>query len=247
MSKIKIVTDSTSDIPRELAEEYNITVIPLNVFFGDERFKDGVTISPGEFYGMCESGIYEWPSTSQPSAKEFIELYTGIFDEGYDSIISIHITSKMSGTLNSVELAKKELSDKDINVIDANTTTISLGLLAYQAAKLVKEGKTKEEILNILKTHYVPKTRTIGVIDTLEYLHKGGRIGRAKKIFGTLLKKKPLLQIKDGEVDSIGSVTGHDDAINRMKFVSKKIVENIDIDCLWIGYADKKEYADILE
>ncbi|MHA1155661.1 MAG: DegV family protein [Candidatus Heimdallarchaeota archaeon] len=198
MSKIKIVTDSTSDLPKDLADKYDIEIVPLNIFFGEDRYKDKINLSPGEFYGMVESGIYEWPKTSQPSAKEFLEVYTKIFDQGYETIISIHITPNMSGTMNSVQLAINQIPDKDITAVDGNTTTLPLGLIALIAGKLNQEGKNKEEILSALKNALIPKSRIVCTLDTLEYLHRGGRIGRAKKIFGKLLNKKPIMQVRDG-------------------------------------------------
>ncbi len=244
MSKIKIVTDSTSDLPKDLADKYDIEIIPLNVFFGEDRYKDKVTISPGEFYGMVESGIYEWPKTSQPSAKEFMEVYTKIFDQGYETIISIHITPNMSGTMNSVQLAINQLKGKDIIAIDGNTTTLPLGLIVLIAGKLNKEGKKKEEILATLKNNLIPKSRIVCTLDTLEYLHRGGRIGRAKKIFGKLLNKKPIMQVRDGLVESFLSVTGSEEAYNGMVRIAPKIISNLDYDILWIGYTNDKTLAE---
>ncbi|MBD3189507.1 MAG: DegV family EDD domain-containing protein [Candidatus Heimdallarchaeota archaeon] len=246
LSKIKIVTDSTSDLPKDLAKKYDIEIIPLNIFFGDKQFKDRVDLTPGEFYEMCNSGDYEWPKTSQPSAKEFMELYTQILDQGYETIISVHITPKMSGTLNSVQLAIKNMPDADIVPIDSNNVTLGLGLLAYMAGKLNKEGKSREEIITTLKKQYIPNTRICAVIDTLEYLHRGGRIGRAKKIVGTLLNKKPFLEVKDGQVSSIDSVKGHDEGFDRMVKMAPHLFDTLLVDELWIGYADTKEYSEKL-
>ena len=243
MAKIKIVTDSTSDISPELAKKYNIEVMALNIFFGEDHFKHGVVITASEVYGMMESGIYDWPRTSQPSAKEFMEVYNKIFDEGYDSIISIHITQNMSGTMNSAQLAKNQLKDKDITLVDSNTVTLPLGLVAIEAAKLVKTKKSKDEILKQIN-EYVATSQIWGVIDTLENLHKGGRIGTAKKILGTLLNKKPLMQVKNGLVDSFGSVKGHEEGFTKFIDSMSIIFDNLETDSIWLGYADKKEYIE---
>ncbi|MHA1557778.1 MAG: DegV family protein [Candidatus Heimdallarchaeota archaeon] len=244
MSKIKIVVDSTSDLPKDLAEKYDIEIIPLNIFFGEDRYKDKVDLSPSEFYGMVESGIYEWPKTSQPSAKEFLEVYTKIFDQGYETIFSIHITPNMSGTMNSVQLAINQIPEKDIIAVDGNTTSLPLGLIALIAGKLNQEGKNKEEILSALKNTLIPKSRIVCTLDTLEYLHRGGRIGRAKKIFGKLLNKKPIMQVRDGLVESFVSVTGSEEAYNGMVRIAPKIIENMDYDILWIGYTNDKSLAE---
>ena len=243
MAKIKIVTDSLSDINPELAKKHNKQVIALNIFFGDDHFKHGVNITASEVYGMMESGIYDWPRTSQPSAKEFLEVYQKIFDDGYDAIISIHVTQKMSGTTNSAMLAKKQLKDKDITIIDSNTATLPLGLLVIEAAKLVKTKKSKEEIIKKIN-NLAPKSHIWGVVDTLENLHKGGRIGRAKKILGSLLNKKPLLQVEDGLVDSFGSVKGHEEGFSKFMQSMPKIFEHLETDTIWLGYADKSEYVE---
>ncbi|HUU77918.1 MAG TPA: DegV family protein [candidate division Zixibacteria bacterium] len=243
MAKIKIVTDSTSDLPDYLAEEYNITQIPLNVFFGDEKFKDRINLSPSEFYGMIESGIYDWPTTSQPSAKEFLDLYKSIFEQGFDSIISIHLSASLSGTINSVTLAKNQLPDKDITIIEGNTVAAPLGMLALIAGKMNKEGKSKEEIVTTLKEKLVPFARIVGVLDTLEYLYKGGRIGRAKKILGTILKKKPLIQVKDGVVDSFGTIKNHEEGFSGLMKMVPNVIDKLMVDSIWIGYTDEIKYA----
>lgn len=247
MSKIKIVTDSTSDLPKELAQEYDISVIALNVFFGDEKFKDRITITPSEFYGMCDSGIYDWPKTSQPSAKEFLELYDSIFEEGYDSIISIHISPNLSGTQNSVQLAINQRPDKDITMVNGNTTSLPLGLLALIAGKLNKEGKSKDEIVKALNDDYVPNARIVGVLDSLDYLYKGGRIGRAKKILGTILKKKPVIQVKDGVVDSFVTTKNHDEGFEGLMNMAPKVCDVLEFETLWVGYTDNKKLAEKVE
>ncbi len=247
MSKIKIVTDSTSDIPKEIAKEYDISVIALNVFFGDEKFKDRITITTSEFYGMCDSGIYEWPTTSQPSAREFVELYENIFKEGYDSIISIHISPKLSGTQNSVQLAINKMPGKDIIMVNGNTVSLPLGLIALVAAKLNKEGKSKDEIVKALNEDIIPNSHIVGVIESLEYLHKGGRIGKAKKILGTLLKKFPLIQITDGLVDSFGSTKNLDEGFEGLMKMAPKVCDILEYDTLWVGYTSNQELANKVE
>jgi DegV family protein with EDD domain len=243
MAKTKILTDSTSEITKEMAEELNIEVIPLNVFFGDEKFKDRINITPNEFYGMCESGIYDWPTTSQPSAKEFKEKYNQILSNGYDSILSIHISSELSGTLNSVEVAKKELQDKDITSIDVRSTTIQQGVVVEAAAKLLQEGKNKEEVIKKLKEEYIPNSHVVGLVDNLDYLYKGGRIGRAKRFLGKLLNKKPVIKVKDGLVDSLGSVTGEDEAFENLVRLTKNIFDHLLVELVWIGYTDDESKA----
>ncbi|HUT80303.1 MAG TPA: DegV family protein [Candidatus Bathyarchaeia archaeon] len=246
MSKIKIITDSTCDIPIDLAKKYDIDVVPLNIFFGEEKFKDGVSITANEVYQRIQTDKSIWPSTSQPSTREFLEYYNKAFDQGYETVISIHITPNMSGTLNSVNLAKQMLPDKDLVIIDSNTVTHPFGLTVYETAKLVKEGKNKESILNTLKNSFVPKANICGVVETLEFLHRGGRIGRAKKVLGTLLKKKPVLELTEGSVNSFGAVTGFEEGYEKFVALAPKIFDNLITDTVWLGYADNKTRTDDL-
>ncbi|MBN1329980.1 MAG: DegV family protein [Candidatus Heimdallarchaeota archaeon] len=238
MSKIKIITDSTSDIPIDLAKKYDIDIVPLNIFFGDEKFKDGESITAKDVYKRITTEKTPWPSTSQPSAREFLEYYNKAFDKGYETIISIHITPNMSGTLNSVNIAKQMLPDKDLVVIDSNTVTHPLGLVVYETAKLVKEGKDKQSILATLKNNFVPKANICGMVETLEFLHRGGRIGRAKKVLGTLLKKKPVLEVTEGSVNSFGTVTGFEEGYEKFVALAPKIFDNLIAKTVWLGYAN---------
>ncbi|NPE06816.1 MAG: DegV family protein [Asgard group archaeon] len=241
--KIKIVTDSTSDISPKIAKKLNIDVVPLNIFFGEEKFKDGVSISASEVYQRLQNKKGPWPTTSQPAARDLLPYYNKAFEEGYETIISVHVTSNMSGTLNSVNLAKQMVQDKDLVIVDSNTVTHSLGLIVYELAKHVEAGKSKDKLLNILNNTLIPNAQICAVVDTLEYLHKGGRIGRAQKVLGTLLNMKPILQVKDGFVDSFGKVKGFDEAFDNYVKMVPKVFDNLLTDTVWIGYAADDENA----
>ncbi len=241
--KIKIITDSTSDIPPEVAKKLNIDVVPLNIFFGEEKFKDGVTISASEVYQKLQENKGPWPTTSQPAARDLLPYYNKAFDDGYETVISVHVTSNMSGTLNSVNLAKQMVQDKDLVIIDSQTVTHSLGLIVHELAKKVQAGDSKEKLLNVLNNSLIPNAQICAVVDTLEYLHKGGRIGRAQKILGTLLNMKPVLQVKDGFVDSFGKVKGFDEAFSNFVSMVPKVFDNLLTDTVWLGYAADDENA----
>ncbi|NHJ86876.1 MAG: DegV family protein [Asgard group archaeon] len=243
MSKIKIITDSTSDIPSHIAKKYNIDVIPLNIFFGDEKYKDGINITAKDVYKRIQEEKNPWPRTSQPSAREFLEFYNKAFDNGTETVISIHITSNMSGTMNSANLAKQMLPEKDLILIDSNTVTHPLGLVVLETAKLVKQGMEKEKIVNAINNTFIAKSEICGVVDSLEYLHRGGRIGRAQKILGSLLKMKPLLHMVDGQVDSFGKVKGHEEAFSNYVRMVPKIFSNLVTDTVWLGYAEDNHYT----
>tara|TARA_Y100001960_G_scaffold333671_1_gene440141 strand:+ start:26457 stop:27305 length:849 start_codon:yes stop_codon:yes gene_type:complete len=200
---IKIITDSTSDLPKEIAEELGIIVIPLNVHFGDEVYKDGVDIFPDEFYPRLEKSA-ELPKTSQPSIGDFINIYKPILDNG-DQIISIHVSSKLSGTFNSASQAKSQLDENNsISIIDTKSVSMGVGLISIYAAKLIKSENLSLEEATKKITDIIDKTETIALVETLEFLQKGGRISKAKELIGNLLKVRPILKSEDGIIVQIG-------------------------------------------
>ena len=198
MGKVGIVTDSTSDIPKDLIEKYNITSIPLSVIFQEATFlDDGKDITIKEFYKKIRAAD-KLPTTTQPTPKDFIEIYKDMLNK-YDSIISIHISKKMSGTVNSAEMAKQQMPDSDIEIFDSEFVHMPLGFLALEAAKQADAGRSKSEILESV-VDLQGKVKELFVPSTLEYLKKGGRIGKAKGLIASLLDIKPILAIHDGEV-----------------------------------------------
>jgi len=193
-----IVTDSASDLPSDVAEELGIKIVPLNVNFGTESFKDGVTISADEFYGRLIDGPV-LPTTSQPSPGDFVEVYEQIPDD-VDGVVSIHITSKLSGTYNSAIQAKNQINAKfPIEVIDTASVSMATGLIAIAAGETAKKGGSFEEVVRVAKES-IEHTHVVALLDTLEYLQKGGRIGKAQSMVGSLLSIKPMITTLDGEV-----------------------------------------------
>lgn len=242
MSKIAIVTDSTSDIPKNMAKELDIKVIPLTVIFDKESFlDDGKDITISEFYKKIRSSE-KLPTTTVPSPKYFIETYTDILKES-ESIISIHISSKMSGTVNSAEMAKKEMPGKDIEIIDSEYVHLPLGFLVLKAAQLAQEGKSKKEILKGIYD-LKPKIKVLFVPSTLEYLKKGGRIGKAKGLIASLLEIKPILTIHDGEVSQFKTVRRWSQAKTELIESMKTMVKNPQNLVVAIGDSDAKEDAE---
>ncbi len=227
MSQVRIVTDSTADIPADLRERLGIEMVPLKVLFGSEAFRDGVDMVAEQFYDkLASSGIF--PTTSQPSPADFIQVYERLAEEGADSIISIHLSSQMSGTYQSALVAKSMIDEKaDIEVVDSRSASFGIGMLVVAAAEAAKQGKSKSEILERLAS-LRQSTALYFLVDTLEYLHKGGRIGKAAALFGSLLNIKPILSINDdGVVCSVDKVRGQKKAMNRI------------VELLQPGYAGK--------
>lgn len=213
MRKVGIVTDSTADLPKEYIEKYNIKVVPLKVLFGDEEFLDGVTLTPVEFYKKLTTSNF-FPRTSQPSPSDFMDTYKKL-GEGTETIISIHLSSKISGTYQSALIAKSNLEDLDIHVIDSRVPSMVLGMIVLEAAKACEQDKDKKEILKLVND-LIDKIKVYFVVDTLEYLQKGGRIGKASAFLGNLLSIKPILSIGGGEVVPVEKIRGKSKAFKKM-------------------------------
>lgn len=211
---VKVVTDSTADLPKEVAEDLGIAVVPLHIHFGDDTFQDGVTISTEGFYNLLTTGDI-LPKTSAPSSGMFIDTYEEIAQES-DEIISIHISTKLSATYASALVAKDGVETPcRIEVVDTLSASIGLGLLVVKAAKMARDGATLDEILEATLAA-VPRTQYFGVVDTLEYLHKGGRIGKAASFLGSMLNVKPILGLRDGIAHPIERVRGRERALDRV-------------------------------
>jgi len=199
---IRLVTDSTADIPRDQAQAAGITVVPLTVFFGDEAYLDGVDLDNASFYRKLHASK-ELPRTSQPSPAAFQEAYTNLIDEGADAILSVHLSSKLSGTYQSACTARDTLPASvkkiPVEIIDSKNISIAMSRSIMRAAQEAREGLGLPEI----KTHIhdeLARTRILAVLDTLEYVKRGGRIGGARAFLGNMLSVKPIISLKDGEV-----------------------------------------------
>ncbi|WP_434284038.1 DegV family protein [Clostridium botulinum] len=210
MEKIKIITDSTADLPKDIIEKYDIEVIPLFVSFGDKVYKDGVDIKLEQLFTKIEKENV-FPQTSQVNPQRFYEYYKKYTDKGY-SIISIHISSKMSGTYQSACLAKDMLDSDNIIVIDSNNVTSGLGLLVIKACKLKDEGLSIEEIVKGVK-ETIPHIKSVLAFETLDYLVKGGRLSKTAGFIGNVLGIKPILAVENGEMVVKDKVRGSKKAI----------------------------------
>lgn len=216
MPKIRIVTDSTADIPISVREALNIEVVPLKIHFGDETFLDAVTIQSNEFYQKL-THTQVLPTTSQPSPLDFVELYKQLLKEEDTEIISIHLSSALSGTYQSASLAKSLAGqERKITLVDSRSASYGLGMLVVAAAEAAKEGKSAEEIIKLIG-QLRDSAKIYFIVDTLEYLYRGGRIGKASALIGSLLNIKPILTIDDsGEVAPVDKVRGQKRAMRRI-------------------------------
>ncbi|NEU29413.1 DegV family protein [bacterium LRH843] len=215
--RVKIVTDSTSDIPAILAEQLDITVVPLTVIFSEEEsYKDGTTLTGDQFYQKVEE-LNVIPTTSQPTPFQFEEVYRSILTEDKDTVIlSIHLSAKLSGTFQAAQIAKQSLEEEKIHVIDSRSGSYAAGMIVVELAKLAQEGKSLDVCLARLD-ELLQETSVYFIVDTLEYLQKNGRIGHASALLGSLLKIKPILSLSpEGEVFSYEKVRGQKKAISRL-------------------------------
>ena len=195
---VKIVTDSLSDITSDLAQELGVTVIPLTVFFGKEAFLDRVTITTDEFYDKLIHGVI-WPTTTQPAPSAFVEAYNKLAEET-NEILAITLSGKLSGTYQSALNAKNLVKKKcRIEVIDSETVAMGLGLIVISAARAAQKGAELDELANLVR-RAMTRSHLIVYFDTLKYLAKGGRIGKAQGLMGSLLSVKPILTVKEGEM-----------------------------------------------
>ena len=194
---IRIVTDSSSDLPKDLANQWKITVVPCNVVIEDVNYKDGVDIDADDFYRKLVANS-RLPTTAQPSAADFQEAYRALADQGH-SILSIHVSGKLSGTLNSAEQAKHLLGDAaSIEIIDSGLASIPLGLVTLAAAERAENSSSLMDLGELVRDD-LPRCHCFFLLDTLEYLQKGGRIGKAQAFLGGVLSVKPILGLHDGE------------------------------------------------
>ena len=211
---IKIVTDSSADLPPQLLEELGVTVVPLYVRFGNEVYRDRIDIHEDDFYRRLQHDPVH-PCTIQPSPQDFVSVYEKLAPE-VDGIVSIHISSKLSGTYNSALQAKEKMEGQcPIEVIDSKMTTIGLGLMVIAAARVAKANGSIQQVADEVN-RIMPNVHLLGLLDTLKYLALGGRIGKAKALVGSVLSVKPVLTLKDGEVAPAGQVRSRSKGIDRL-------------------------------
>jgi len=211
---IQVVTDSTAYLPEDFVEQHNIHVVPLNVLFGAKSYQEGIDLDYEQFYRML-AGADELPTTSQPAAGDFLTVYSELVEAGHE-VISIHISSGISGTIDSALAARKMLADPDrVSVVDSLATSIGLELVVRAALDAIQAGQTRHEIVAFLE-QLAKQVHTYFAVDTLEYLHKGGRIGSASALLGTALKFKPILFLKDGKIEPWGKVRTKRKAVTKL-------------------------------
>ncbi|MFW9922221.1 MAG: DegV family protein [Candidatus Thorarchaeota archaeon] len=243
MKKVAIVTDGSCDLPKDLIEKYGIHIAPFQVIIESKAYQlygDSGDITKEEFYHKLATNT-EMPTTGVPSPKSFHDAFEKALKDA-KSVIAIFLSKELSGTIQSALRVVKMFENADITIVDSKVSASCLGLLALQAAKMADKGASKEDILQELDK-LIPQTRLVVVMDTMEYLFKGGRIGRAKKFFGSALNIKPILHFENGVVTPGGTLRGRAEVIKRMKFMAKFVVKNAITDTIFIWHTRDLETA----
>lgn len=245
MGRIAFVTDSTAGLPADQIEKYNVSVVPLQVIFGTQVFRDGIDLTQDEFFRRLKEAK-TLPTTSQPTTGDFEATYKQLLDDpNVDSIISVHISSKLSGTYSASQQAAERVGgSKKISIIDTLTIYMCEGLMVINGARAAEQGKSHDEIVAMLEA-MKSKTRLLVVLHTLEYLHRGGRIGGAQTLVGNLLNVKPILHIKDGQVEPLERVRTHRKAMERVVEIGIETMQGRPCQ-VSVGHAQASEDASIL-
>ncbi|MGD2049839.1 MAG: DegV family protein [Chloroflexota bacterium] len=210
---VAVATDSTANIPDDYIHELNIYVIPQVLNWEGDTFLDGIDITPSEFYQRLVQAK-ELPTTSQPSAGQFYEFF-GNLAEKHEAIIGVFISEHLSGTIDSALTGAEMMSDFPIEIVDSKSASMGLGFMVMAVARALKDGASYEEAAQLARD-LIPVTHAIFVVDTLEYLHKGGRIGGAQRLVGSLLSMKPLLHLEEGRIEPLARIRTKRKAVEKL-------------------------------
>jgi len=242
LTRVRIVTDSTASIPEEQLEELGISVVPLSIRFGQESFRDGVELKTDEFYRRLEQG--EMPTTSQPSPGEFVTAFRELSQDG-DAVVSIHLSSKLSGTFQSAVLAKELFPKSTIEVVDSGGVTMVLGFVVLEAARAAAAGQALQEVQEIINR---VKERVFGFVTlpTLKYLEKSGRLSKGAAFFGGLLSIKPIISIDGGDLLVVEKVRTFSQALRRIIQLTQEGLKNCPGPAIAILHTNALEQAKAL-
>lgn len=244
MNKVAIITDSTCDLSKEIIESRNIKVLPLYVRFGEDTYRDGIDITTDRLYELVEQKN-EIPKTSAVSPGDFIEAFEPLIKDGYD-IIYTGIGSSLSGTFQSAHIASLEFPENRIYLVDSKNLSTGIGLLVLKACDLRDRGLSASDIKDRLLA-IVPKVRSQFAIKTLDYLHKGGRASGTAKLLGTMLRIKPIIQVRDGKMDVYTKTMGKmSRALDVMLTDYINLGEQIDLDYVMITHSQAGKHVDYM-
>jgi DegV family protein with EDD domain len=243
MPKVAIVTDSTVNLPQNIIDEYSITVVPQIVIWDDKIYRDGIDIQPAAFYTRLQSSP-SMPSSSQVSPITLRDTFTGLLDQGYD-VLAIVVSSHLSGTMNSAIQAKEMLPGKPVELVDSLTASMALGFQVLMAARAAKNGATLKECKAIAEKARA-QSGVYFVVDTLEFLHRGGRIGGAARLLGTALNLKPILTVTDGKIEPVSRVRTQKKAFEKLLNIIAEKLDHEEVTRLSVLHANAASQADQL-
>jgi len=224
MARIAVVTDSTCDLDKATLEKYGIRMVPLSVHFEDEVLKDHVEISSEEFFARLPKERVI-PRTAQPAPGEFLATYHALRDEGYEQVVSVHISQKLSGTYQSAQVARGMAEGIEVRVVDTQSASWGVGWCAIEAARAAAAGQSLDEV--VARAEAVSaRMQIFFVVDTLEYLEKNGRIGKAQAFLGTLLRFKPVLALEDGIIVPVERIRGRSRVLSRLVEIFEEQAED---------------------
>jgi DegV family protein with EDD domain len=239
-----IVLDSTSDFVDARERHANMRIVPLYVLFDGQPFRDHLDIGPDEFYERL-ADAKTLPTTSQPTPADFLAAYEELVSAGYDRIWSLHLSSKLSGTFESAQRASEQLGKDVVRLFDSGSASLAVALLAEAIDRRLEQGTTDEEIERLLD-RFAENVRVVFTCATLEYLKRGGRIGKAQALAGSLLNVKPILELRDGVVEPIGRVRGRQKALEEFSRLFVEWTEDGDGLRVAIAHANAPEWIDVI-
>ena len=242
--KIALVTDSSSDLQKEIIEKYNIQTIPLKIIYSDREYNDGVDISPEEVYERFDQEV---PKTSMPSQTDIMKVFDRLREEGYKKILSIHLSCNLSGTVDVVKMVSKQYDDLEIEVIDSKSVSIGVGMLVHEAARLISQSKPLAEIKDALNKAK-DKINVFYCVSVLDYLRKGGRIGLVAASLGTIMDLKPIISVNDdGRYYTCAKVRGRKKSLEKLVEIAVDLIKDKKVNVSVYHGAAKEEALKIKE
>jgi len=229
LSQVAIFTDSASDLDRAAATAAGIHIIPLLVTFGDETFRAGTELSTAAFWERMVAPDAPWPKTAASSPGEFRAAYEAAFAAGADAIVSIHVAANLSGTMKSAQIARGMLLEREIHLVDSRGVSMAEGILARMGVELAAEGRSAAEIAAVLEAR-APDMVMYVVLETLEYVRKGGRISGTQAAIGTLLSVKPIIRLRHGDIETVDRVRTRSKARERLlELICERPIERLSV------------------
>jgi len=235
---MKIITDSTADLPKELIVKHDVEIVPLTIHLGERSWRDYYDVEPDEYYALLRKSS-AFPTTSQPTPQDFVNAYTPFVEKG-EPVLSIHLSSKLSGTFQSALLARSQFPEARIEVVDSLQASFALSIIVVMCAEMAKQGALFEEIADMAR-EIGPQIETYFSVDSLEHLRRGGRIGKAQAFLGTLMKIKPLLKVMNGEVQPIEKIRTRERLLNRFAELVEQAAQKCSRLLLAVGESDNSE------